>query len=141
MSSIKFFIARKLSNKKMRYLIAGGWNTVFGYVLMIVMYETLKPYLHYTTIALPAGVIAISMSFLTYKLFVFRTKGPWLIEWMRSFVTYGVGMILSILLSWVMLDYFFWSIYIAQAVSTVAVFFASYFGHLNFTFKEKNSGF
>jgi putative flippase GtrA len=37
--------------------------------------------------------LAISEAYLTYKFFVFRTKGNYLGEWLKCFAVYGTGMI------------------------------------------------
>ena len=68
-------VATLMNNPKMRYLIAGGWNTVFGYSAGVVLYYLMREQFHIVIIGVIGNVLAISMSFLTYKLFVFKTKG------------------------------------------------------------------
>ena len=136
MSGAKNLITQILRHKKVRYLCAGGWNTLFGYGLMVVLYECLNAHFHLVAIAVLSSFISISMSFLTYKVFVFRTQGSWINEWVRSFVVYGVASLFSILLLWLFVDLLGFNIYFSQAVSMILVVSASYLGHARFTFNK-----
>lgn len=77
------------------------------------------------------------MSFLTYKLYVFRTQGNWLAEWLRSFIVYGGAAVLSTALLWGLVDFVQLNIYISQALAIIIVVVISYLGHSKFTFKIK----
>lgn len=136
MDNFKNILNSLLKDKRIRYLLAGGWNTFFGYGLMVVLYDLLSNQVHLVLIAFISSFIAISMSFATYKIFVFQTKGLWLIEWQRSFVVYGVATLFSIFLLWLFVDIYFFDIYVSQAMSSLLVILASYFGHKIFTFKK-----
>ena len=64
-----------------RYLIAGGFNTVFGYGLFAVfnwLFSRRIPY-SYLLASLLSNLIAITVAFLAYKWFVFRTRGNYLV--------------------------------------------------------------
>jgi putative flippase GtrA len=122
--------------KSVRYLIAGGWNTAFGYFLGVGLYLLLSDRLHITLIAIICNILAISMSFLTYKLFVFKTHGNWLNEYLRSFVVYGTMALLGILFLWCFVDVLGVKIWWAQALVILFTVFISYFGHRLFTFKS-----
>lgn len=136
MGMLKSALTSFLKDKRIRYLLAGGWNTLFGYGLMICMYELLNKQLHLVAIAFLSSFIAISVSFATYKIFVFETKGFWLVEWLRSFIVYGLATLVSIFLLWLFVGVFDINIYISQAISSALVIIGSYFGHKSFTFKK-----
>lgn len=125
-----------LKDKKIRYVLAGAWNTLFGYCLMVSLYENFNKDLHLVFIAFLSSFIAITMSFLTYKIFVFKTKGNWFQEWMRSFLVYGGASLVSTTILWLLIDIFLIDIYIAQAISIVIVIIVSYISHSKFTFKK-----
>lgn len=82
-----------------------------------------------------ANVLAISMSFLTYKLFVFRTHGNWLREYLRCYVAYGGMSIVSIALFTALVDGLRQSVWLAQALTILITVGVSYFAHKTFTFK------
>ena len=125
-----------VSNQKIRYLLVGSWNTIFGYSVGVALYGTLSPYLHILGIGVIANIFAISMSFLTYKLLVFKTVGHWLPEYLRSYVVYGGTALLGTLLLWLFVDGLKISIWIAQGLIIVSTVVISYIGHARFTFSQ-----
>lgn len=83
-----------------RYLCVGAFNTLFGYLLFAVVLTLLNAAmparLLYLTVVLASVLstpINITVAYLGYKFFVFRTKGNYLREWLKCFAVYGVGMI------------------------------------------------
>ena len=125
-----------LKKQSLRYLLAGGWNTVFGYGIGVGLYTILSSQLHVAVIAAIANILAITMSFLTYKLFVFKTTGNWLSEYGRSYLVYGSMALLSIVLLWAMVDYLGMDIWYAQALVILLTVGVSYLGHKFFTFRS-----
>ena len=123
--------------KKIRYLLAGSWNTLFGYLVGVGLYQILHAYTQTLYIALFANTICISMSFLTYKLFVFRTRGSWLKEYLKSCTVYSGAALVSSLLLWLFVDLLSISIYVAQALVIISTIVVSYTGHSRFTFKKE----
>ena len=123
-------------NKRTRYLLAGGWNTVFGYCVGILAYYFLHSLLHTLAIVALASILSISMSFLTYKILVFKTKGNWLSEYVRCYVVYGSIALIGMLLIWVMVDFFMVPFWIAQAQMLIVTVIFSSVAHAGFTFKK-----
>lgn len=121
----------------MRYLIAGGWNTAFGYFATVVLYYLLSMRLHIVAIGILANIICISMSFLTYKLFVFKSQGEWIREYFRSYVVYGGSAVIGISGLWFLVDMIGIPFWLAQAVLMVAGVIVSYVGHDKFTFNKR----
>ena len=66
-----------------RYLLAGGWNTVFGVGLYTAVYELWGTSGNYLFWAVLVNILAITNAFLCYKFFVFRTKGNFLREYLK----------------------------------------------------------
>ena len=83
-----------------RYLMVGGFNTLFGYCTFVLtlslLGRTVPPRFLYLTAPL-ASIIStplnITVAYFGYKLFVFRTRGNHLMEWLKCFAVYGSGMI------------------------------------------------
>ena len=123
-------------NKKIRYLVVGGWNTFFGYLIGVFLFLLLNSHLHLIIIAIIANVIAISMAFITYKLIVFRTRGSWLAEYLRCYIVYGFNALLGILFLWLLVDKVGFNIWIAQGIAISATVVVSYFLHQRFTFRS-----
>ena len=125
-----------LSNKKFRYLFWGGWNTVFGYISSIFIYKYLKNEINIILIAIIGNFLAISMSFLTYKIFVFKTEGNWLFEYLKSFTVYGASSAIGVLIIYIGVDLMgvqFWQV---QGFAILFVTFFSYLSHSRFTFRK-----
>jgi len=130
-------VRKFLQKKSVRYLLAGGWNTAFGYAIGVGAYILLSDRLHVAAIAAICNIFAITMSFITYKIFVFKTSGNWLVEYGRSYLVYGSMALLSIILLWIMVDYFKFKIWYAQGLVIFITVFASYLGHKYFTFRSR----
>lgn len=80
-----------------RYLLVGGFNTVFGYGLFALLNWLLTrvPY-GYLWATFFSNLIAITVAFLGYKWFVFRTRGRYLREWLRCLGVYGSSIALGL---------------------------------------------
>jgi putative flippase GtrA len=84
----------------LRYLCVGGFNTAFGYAtfaLVLTLLNRFVPqHLLYLT-AIMASLIStplnITVAYFGYKIFVFKTNGNYLIEWLKAFAVYGTGMV------------------------------------------------
>lgn len=132
-----------------RYCLVGAWNTLFGYtcffVVNLVLTRAKLPY-SYVTASLVANLIAITVAFLGYKLFVFRTKGNYLKEWLRCLAVYSGAMILSAAALPPLVGlirhstrYQVQAPYIAGAVVCIAAVLSSFFGHKHISFRVSSS--
>jgi putative flippase GtrA len=125
-----------MKRQEMRYLVGGAWNTAFGYGVALLLYRLLGERLSAAGISLIASVIAISMAFLTYKLFVFRTRGNWLREYLRSYLVYGVSAIIGILSMAVLVDHIRMEFWLAQAIVMAGIVVFSYFANRYYAFRS-----
>jgi hypothetical protein len=78
------------------------------------------------------------MSFIVYKIFVFRTDGNWLNEYLRCYVIYGSTSVISIFVLWVTVSKMSLNIYMAQAIAILCSVIFSYLGHKKYTFRGVN---
>ena len=83
-----------------RYLAVGVFNTVFGYSMFVVALALLNraaPAKYLYLMAPLASILStplnITVAYFGYKLFVFRTRGNHLVEWLKCFAVYGTGML------------------------------------------------
>lgn len=131
-------IKKFLDKKGYRYLIIGVLNTLFGYFCGIFLYYFFFKKIDIIFILTISNILSITFSFLTYKLFVFKTPGNWLKEYIKCYVVYGSASVIGISMTWFFLDIIGINIWFSQAISTLMVIFFSYYGHSKFTFKIKN---
>ena len=123
-----------LRSRPARYLLAGGWNTLAGYGIFVIFYYLLSGQVHYFIILTIITVINITISFLSYKLFVFRTRGNYLREYLRFYVVYAIPITLGFLLFPVFVKGMKINPYLAQALILVITVIISYFGHKHISF-------
>ena len=123
-----------LLSDRLRYLLAGGWNTLFGYGIGVGFLYAFHGRLNAAEIGIACNVLGISMSFLTYKLFVFRTKGNWIKEYLRCYLVYGGAGLIGTGLLWLFVDFVHLAYWLAQALVIILTVIVSYFGHAKFTF-------
>ena len=82
-----------------RYLVVGVWNTLFGYGLFAGTTALLSRFVPYAyVIAVPlSSLVNVTVAFLGYKWFVFRTSGNYLREWARCVAVYASGVALAMI--------------------------------------------
>jgi putative flippase GtrA len=97
--------------------------------------------------AVLANFIAISVAFLGYKWFVFRTHGNYLREWIRCFGVYGSSVLIGLVGLPILVPILRPHLrnpgqasYIAGAMLTVVAVIFSFVGHKNISFRQKPSG-
>ena len=80
-----------------RYLVVGAVNTAFGYGTFALFTALLQPVLAhgYIIALLLSSLLNITVAYLGYKWFVFKTKGNYLREWMRCIAVYSSGIALA----------------------------------------------
>ena len=139
------------SAQVVRYLLVGAGNTVFGYgcfslfTWLFVRAAPAHPGLAASAATVVAGVTNITVSFLGYKLFVFRSKGRFLPEYLRSFVVYLPTMAFSAVaiapltafLRHVLPSQQQRAPYLAGALLTALTVCTSFLGHKYFSFRKK----
>lgn len=126
-----------LSSSKLRYLIVGGVNTIFGYLVGVYTYKYCIDLFNIWIVGLLSNVLAITFSFLMYKCFVFKTKGRWLSEYLKAYLVYGLMAGVGIVMLWFYVGVLNVSIYLAQALVILTTVVLSYIGHARFTFNRK----
>jgi putative flippase GtrA len=144
----------KLSSDKsapqfIRYLLVGGFNTAFGYSLFALLnwsFTSLGSY-SYMYAAVLSNLIAITVAFLGYKWFVFKTRGNYLREWVRCLGVYGssvaiglVGLPILVTILRSHLQRPAQAPYLAAAILTVITVIFSFLGHKNISFQKVGEG-
>jgi len=128
-----------------RYLMVGAFNTIFGYGLFALLnwlFTGMGRY-SYMYATFLSSLIAITVAFLGYKWFVFRTDGNYLAEWIRCVGVYGTTMLIALagmpilvpILQHVLPRPALAS-YIAGAIMTCVTIIFGFFAHKNVSFRE-----
>lgn len=138
-------IRRRPLAELLRYLIVGSFNTLFGYgtfALLNWLFTGTGRY-SYMYATFLSSLIAITVAFLGYKWFVFKTRGNYVSEWIRCVGVYGSTMLLSLagmpllvpMLKRVLSQPARAS-YIAGAIMTGITVVFGFFAHKNVSFRE-----
>jgi putative flippase GtrA len=133
-----------------RFLLVGVFNTVSSlaiYSSFVVVFGRLLPRLGEQLIVDLASIVSkpigITIAFLCYKHFVFRTHGNYLKEWLRCFAVYGVSTPAELVILPVATGLFLhmavlrvYAPFLAGVVNAVIIATYSYFAHKKFSFKR-----
>jgi putative flippase GtrA len=82
-----------------RYLLVGIWNTFFGYgtfAAATAFFSRYTPYSYVAAFPL-SSLVNVTVAFLGYKWFVFRTTGNYLREWARCVAVYSSGVAIAMI--------------------------------------------
>lgn len=89
------------SGELLRFVGVGLWNTAFGFAtfaLFACLLDARYPKYGYIAAGALSSVLNISVAFLGYKWFVFKTKGNYLREWTRCLAVYSSSIVLGLIL-------------------------------------------
>ena len=125
---------------KIRFLIAGAFNTTIGLALFPAIYFLAAPMkLHYLVILTISQVLCISFAFLTSKFLVFRTSGNYLRE-TGKFLTFHLTYFLVNLAALpALVEFVGMNPVLAQTLFAVLVIVTSYFWHSRITFSSSKA--
>ena len=133
-----------------RFLMVGGFNTAFSlalYSACVIAFGHMLPNSSKEWIADLAFVVStpigITVAFLGYKHFVFRTKGNYLKEWLKCFAVYSVTFPMGLVILPAATHAFKYMAltkpyapFLAGLVNSFVIACYSYFGHKKFSFKR-----
>ncbi len=127
----------EIKSQSIRYIITGVWNTVFGILVYALLIKLLGEN-HYILLAVVSNIISITNAYICYKLFVFKTKGNILKEYLKCYVVYGLSMLLGLLLLYVLVDIAGLNPVTANIISVLLLTIVSFIGHRYYSFKNKS---
>ena len=132
-----------------RYLLVGGFNTLFGYCLFAFLNWLFMGRLgkySYMYASCLASIFSITVAFLGYKWFVFRTRGNYLREWLKCVGVYGSSALIGLIGMPILVPLLQAHIrrperasYIAGAIMMLVTALFSFFGHKNVSFRPSGS--
>lgn len=125
----------KKHKEKIMFLIAGAWNTIFGYFIFALLFYLLSAKVHYMILLAVSYIFSITNAYLSYKYFVFKTKGNVVTEYFRFYVIYGIAFLANLALLPVFVELLHVHPLMSQALIIVLTMIISYFGHKNFSFR------
>lgn len=130
--------------RPLRFLIAGGWNTVFGYGFYVALYYLTRPLVtaagmpveaHYLGVLVVANVVAVAQAYLAYRFFVFRSRADVATEFARFSLVYAVTFAFNLVALPVLVRNTSLGPVLAQGIVVVVASAISYAAHVTFSFR------
>ncbi len=131
---------RRANRKELRYLLVGGWNTLFAYLVFAALQLTVGRVVGYIPVLFATQVISIINAYLCYRLFVFRVDGGWWMDLLRFSTVYWIVFGVNIVALPLMVSVLGMNVLVAQAIFLVITVIASYFAHNHFSFRRSGAG-
>ena len=117
-----------------RYILGGGYNTLFGLAVFALLYFWLGDVVHYLLISIVSNILAITNAFVLHRYFVFRSRGNLLAEYFRTYLVYGGSVLLGMALLAGLVELVALHPVLAQGLVVLVTVVVSYVGHSRFTF-------
>ena len=123
--------------EKIRFLLVGGWNTLFALSLFSFLTLMIK---NYKLALIVSHFISVFHTFVNLRFFVFRAnlkegKNFWK-EYGKVNMVYSIYFILNFLLLWFFVDFLRLNPIPSQIIITCLLLVFSYFSNKHFTFKN-----
>ena len=132
LENIWFLLPRQL-----RFLLVGGFNTVFSYVLFAFLIVIVN--MPYKFALVLNYVIAVNLSIFTMRYYVFRSFGDFWKEYCKAWMVYVLVLFLNYVAMYTMVDIYKMNELVAQAVYTFFITFFIYFMHKYVSFAKKEN--
>ena len=136
-SMISQAVRNAYANTPVRFIIAGGYNTAFAYVLLAVLYYSFSNKVHYIFILVFSTAVNITNAYIVHKFFVFKTKGNYIREYLRYYVIYSVPIGIGLVFFPFCIEILKMNFYVTQALLTFVTVIISYFGHKHVSFRVR----
>ncbi len=147
--TLRYVVSKFPPGQFLRYVCVGAFNTVFGYgvfaVLNWLLFRHRVP-ASYIVATVAANFINIAVAYTGYKLFVFRTKGNWLREWVKAMGVYTSSLLPALVLLPLLVHALTATTrlgnrapYVANALLTVFGVVYNFIGHKKVTFAGPRS--
>ena len=130
-----------LDDERVRFVIVGGFNTVFGYLLFALFQLTTGPYLGYFFSLYASFLVASIVAFLLHRRHTFKVHGTGniLVDFLRFISVYVVALTLNSIALPLLVEGADMSPLVAQAIIVIVTTVTSYFGHKYFSFRRKKA--
>lgn len=120
---------------KIRFLLVGGFNAAFSYIIFALAIFMIGKE-HYQICVALQWIISSVFSFINQKIFVFCTKGNWLQEYLKCWITWFVSYICNAIILEFIVRFVTKNVYIGQIFSILMASVITYILFKYFAFKK-----
>jgi len=133
MLSTPMFLWQRLM--PLRFVIVGGWNTIFSYLVFAVLYRLMGGGWGDVAVQVITAIIGITNAYVLHRFLTYRSHGNWWREYLRFYVVYGSQVALQAGCFFVFSTWIGWDGYVVQLVLTAIFTVLSYWAHKVYSFK------
>ena len=133
-------------DKRIKFLLVGGLNTVVGVGTEFLVYwlfgipfrlteKVIAPFYVIVTASVISQVVGVTHSYLWNKFYTFQSKGKSFREVLRFVSVYAITFVLNLLLKSALHSWLHINIYVVVILTTLITMIGSYIGHNWFSFR------
>jgi putative flippase GtrA len=126
--------------RQLRFLVVGGYNTIFGYLVFSGLFLVLGRWVHYLVIGCFAHAIAVINAFVAHRCLVFRSLDRWQPSFFRFCLSQLVAFAFGLAGLYGLVEFAHFNPLLAQAVVTVSSVLLTYALHRYFSFRDPSNG-
>lgn len=120
---------------KIRFLLVGGWNAAFSYIIFAIAVNILGHENYQICVALQ-WIISSVFSFVNQKVFVFCTKGHWFKEYFKCCTTWIFSYLVNAIVLEFIVRYISKNVYVGQFFSILIASVVTYILFKYFAFRH-----
>ena len=132
--------------QKLRFLLVGGFNTVFAYIVLnllnilfgLLLKDTFSPVVIANLALIIQYILTINVSFITMRYYVFQSHGNWVHEWAKAWSVYIFLYLINAPVLTFMMTILGWSTWLAQGVYLIFSTIITFILHKYYSFRKKN---
>ena len=126
-----------IDNQKIRYLLVGFYNTLFGYLTFVLIFYNFSDVASHSLLLGITHFIAVTNNFFTYRRLVFNLKENLLKSYFKFNQIYLLIYIINLILFLLFTKIMNVNLYLAQGLILILITILGYFMNKNYSFAIK----
>ena len=131
--------------QKLRFLLVGGFNTVFAYFVLnglnlffgAILGDILSKIVVANLALVIQYILTINVSFMTMRYYVFQSHGNWHKEWLKAWSVYIFLYLINAPILTFMMVVLGWSTWLAQGVYLIFSTIITFLLHKYYSFRKR----
>ncbi|HTP39599.1 MAG TPA: GtrA family protein [Steroidobacteraceae bacterium] len=123
-------------SQRLRFLVVGAWNTLFGYGCFALLYLLFGRHVHYMVLQVIAHFLSVTNAFIWHRHVTFRSRATWPLEFARFNASYLGTLALGLVTLPLLVRGLAISPLLGAALVTVLTVATSYALHRRFSFRS-----
>jgi len=124
---------------KIRYLVIGGWNTLFSYAMFFISHQLLSPPLTLREALTCSWIVGVTQAFITQRTLVWRSKERIHAEFAKFIVVSIAQFAVNIVALTVAVERLHLPVLASQLVITMIIIACTYYAMREWTFTQSHS--